>query len=75
MGDSSTMGATVLRQGPRDASHLLALSVVSLPDYMLGTLAEFPALLGYVSLGSSARAGPGLDGRGPDHEVRMARNR
>ena len=69
------MGATVLRQGRRDASYLLALSVIGLPDYMLGTLAAFPALLGYVSLGSLARAGLGLDGRDPDDEVRMARNR
>ncbi|HWY82156.1 MAG TPA: hypothetical protein VNY10_09545 [Roseiarcus sp.] len=75
MRDSSTMGATVLRQGRRGASYLLALSVISLPDYMLGTLAAFPALLGHVSLGSLARAGLGLDGRGPDDEVGMARNR
>jgi hypothetical protein len=74
MDDSSTMGATVLRQGRRGASYLLALSVISLPDDRLGTLAAFPALLGYLSLGSLARPGLGLDGRGPDDEVRMARN-
>jgi uncharacterized membrane protein YdjX (TVP38/TMEM64 family) len=35
----------------------LGLSAVSLRDYMLGALAALPALLGYVSLGASARAG------------------
>jgi uncharacterized membrane protein YdjX (TVP38/TMEM64 family) len=38
-------------------SYLLGLSAVSLRDYMLGTLAALPALLGYVSLGALARAG------------------
>jgi len=38
-------------------SYLLGLSAVSLRDYMLGTLAALPALLGYVSLGAFARAG------------------
>jgi uncharacterized membrane protein YdjX (TVP38/TMEM64 family) len=38
-------------------SHLLGLSAISLRDYMLGTLAALPALLGYVSLGAIARAG------------------
>jgi hypothetical protein len=42
---------------------------------MLGTLAALPALLGYVSLGSLAWAGLGLDGRDPDDEIGMARNR
>ena len=32
-------------------SYLLGLSAISLRDYMLGTLAALPALLGYVSLG------------------------
>jgi SNARE associated Golgi protein len=39
------------------ASYLLGLSAVTLPDYMLGTLAAPPALLGYVLLGALARAG------------------
>jgi uncharacterized membrane protein YdjX (TVP38/TMEM64 family) len=34
-------------------SYLLGLSAVSLRDYMLGTLAALPALLGYVSLAPS----------------------
>jgi uncharacterized membrane protein YdjX (TVP38/TMEM64 family) len=38
-------------------SYLLGLSAVSLRDYLLGTLAALPALLGYVSLGAFARAG------------------
>ena len=38
-------------------SYLLGLSAISLRDYMLGTLAALPALLGYVSLGAFARAG------------------
>lgn len=38
-------------------SYLLGLSAVSLRDYMLGTLAALPALLGYVALGALARAG------------------
>jgi uncharacterized membrane protein YdjX (TVP38/TMEM64 family) len=38
-------------------SYLLGLSAVSLRDYMFGTLAALPALLGYVSLGALARAG------------------
>jgi glycosyltransferase involved in cell wall biosynthesis len=38
-------------------SYLPGLSVISLRDYMLGTLAALPALLGYVSLGAFARAG------------------
>jgi uncharacterized membrane protein YdjX (TVP38/TMEM64 family) len=38
-------------------SYLLGLSAVSLRDYMLGTLAALPALLGYVSLGAIARTG------------------
>jgi uncharacterized membrane protein YdjX (TVP38/TMEM64 family) len=38
-------------------SYLLGLSAVTLRDYMLGTLAALPALLGYVSLGALARAG------------------
>ncbi|MGB7973645.1 MAG: VTT domain-containing protein [Roseiarcus sp.] len=38
-------------------SYLLGLSAVSLRDYMLGTLAALPALLGYVSLGAFAQAG------------------
>jgi uncharacterized membrane protein YdjX (TVP38/TMEM64 family) len=38
-------------------SYLLGLSAISLGDYMLGTLAALPALLGYVSLGAFARAG------------------
>jgi uncharacterized membrane protein YdjX (TVP38/TMEM64 family) len=38
-------------------SYLLGLSAVSLRDYMLGTLAALPALLGYLSLGAFARAG------------------
>jgi hypothetical protein len=33
------------------------LSAISLRDYMLGTVAALPALLGYVSLGAFARAG------------------
>jgi len=33
----------------------LGLSAISLRDYMLGALAALPALLGYVSLGASAR--------------------
>ena len=37
-------------------SYLLGLSAISLRDYMLGTLAALPALLGYVSLARS----PGL---------------
>jgi uncharacterized membrane protein YdjX (TVP38/TMEM64 family) len=35
---------------------LLGLSAISLRDYMLGTPAALPALLGYVSLGAFARA-------------------
>jgi uncharacterized membrane protein YdjX (TVP38/TMEM64 family) len=38
-------------------SYLLGLSTISLRDYMLGTLAALPALLGYVSLGAFARVG------------------
>ena len=38
-------------------SYLLGLSAISLRDYMLGTLAALPALLGYVSLAAFARAG------------------
>ena len=38
-------------------SYLLGLSAISLRDYMLGTLAALPALLGYVSLGAFSRAG------------------
>jgi uncharacterized membrane protein YdjX (TVP38/TMEM64 family) len=38
-------------------SYLLGLSAVTLRDYILGTLAALPALLGYVSLGAFARAG------------------
>jgi uncharacterized membrane protein YdjX (TVP38/TMEM64 family) len=33
------------------------LSAISLRDYMLGTVAALPALLGYVLLGAFARAG------------------
>jgi hypothetical protein len=36
-------------------SYLLGLSAISLRDYMLGTLAALPALLGYVSLGSACQ--------------------
>src|SRR3984885_15418770 len=45
MPDSSTIGATVLRQGRPDTGYLPALSVISLRDYMLGTLAALAALL------------------------------
>lgn len=38
-------------------SYTLGLSSVSLGDYMLGTLASLPALLGYVCLGRLAQAG------------------
>jgi uncharacterized membrane protein YdjX (TVP38/TMEM64 family) len=38
-------------------SYLLGLLAISLRDYMLGTLAALPALLGYVSLGALARTG------------------
>jgi hypothetical protein len=70
-----TDGCDSFATGRRRASYLLALSAISLADDILGTLGAFPALLGYVSLGSLARTGLGLDGRDPDDEVRMARNR
>jgi uncharacterized membrane protein YdjX (TVP38/TMEM64 family) len=48
-------------------SYTLGLSSVSLGDYMLGTLASLPALLGYVCLGRLAQAGlaAGASGAGP----------
>jgi len=48
-------------------SYMLGLSSVSRRDYLLGTLAALPALLGYVLLGGLARAGlqAGFSGAGP----------
>jgi hypothetical protein len=42
---------------------LLGLSAISPVDYMLGTLAALPALLGYVPLGAFAGRPIGLDRR------------
>src|SRR6201999_2641388 len=39
------------------ASYAFGLSAVSLRDYMLGTLAALPALLGYVAIGAAAESG------------------
>jgi hypothetical protein len=48
-------------------SDLLGLSAISLRDYMLGTLAALPALLGYVSLGAFAGAGLSASTGAPRH--------
>jgi uncharacterized membrane protein YdjX (TVP38/TMEM64 family) len=48
-------------------SYVLGLSSVSTRDYVLGTLASLPALLGYVAVGSIAQSGLAIwrDGAGP----------
>ena len=48
-------------------SYALGLSAISLRDYVLGTLASLPALLGYVCLGALGKAGlvAGAAGAGP----------
>ena len=51
-------------------SYLLGLSAISVRDYMLGTLAALPALLGYVSLGAFARAGLSASARACDGRLR-----
>ena len=38
-------------------SYVLGLSSVSMPDYLLGTLAAMPALLGFAAIGSMADSG------------------
>jgi uncharacterized membrane protein YdjX (TVP38/TMEM64 family) len=45
-------------------SYLLGLSSIGLRDYLLGTLASLPALLGYVFLGTLADAGLSVAKRG-----------
>jgi uncharacterized membrane protein YdjX (TVP38/TMEM64 family) len=45
-------------------SYLLGLSSISLRDYLIGTLASLPALLGYVFLGTLADAGLSVAKRG-----------
>jgi uncharacterized membrane protein YdjX (TVP38/TMEM64 family) len=45
-------------------SYLLGLSSIGLTDYLIGTLASLPALLGYVFLGTLADAGLSVAKRG-----------
>jgi uncharacterized membrane protein YdjX (TVP38/TMEM64 family) len=55
-------------------SYVLGLSSVSTRDYVLGTLASLPALLGYVAVGSIANSGLAIwrDGAGPLRWVLLA---
>jgi uncharacterized membrane protein YdjX (TVP38/TMEM64 family) len=52
-------------------SYALGLSGIGLRDYLLGTLASLPALLGYVVLGALGGYGARLPG-GADHGIHLA---
>jgi uncharacterized membrane protein YdjX (TVP38/TMEM64 family) len=52
-------------------SYALGFSGITLRDYMLGTLASLPALLGYVAIGALGGWGAGLS-HGPQHGIHLA---
>ncbi len=52
-------------------SYALGLSGIGLRDYLLGTLASLPALLGYVALGALGGYGASLP-RGENHDIHLA---